>query len=1046
MEKTLTAEEINNYSALELPPLPTVVVPKVKDKPKRSMAVWVEYVDESGEAWVLEDLTKMFANANPERRRELLDWKAHLIKKVHEVSQIPPLPEAIHLDNPSSKASFLAAAMNSYSVKAVSREVYIYAPAIVNSFALPPMEPDALTTFIHNYVDKTYKFSKEGNFGLTNTMASAGVSILKAKEQLLHPGYIIKLNMPYPDLDGKERRNPTYYPMYDSIPFWFEWFLKYQTGLVSGKFARNTEDVKKYVDFYKKCVNFVKRHYFGSGTPLGQMGRFTSVAEIRAIALKNINAVSDYRGHVKRACKGLRRRPIALPELIGSDIFQILAQRIETKDGSYEIRKKTNWQASAGVMWTSGEKKAEVYLQDFTLARELLRDLSLLASGFQKPDAFWSKWAFTRLVGLMAKSEVYELNQRTTKTRNITIYNSFCMLPAHLAVYNYMYELETTNTQPYIFGSPGDPEATGTGTFNGSGLSPFGGGVNRLVQERVPFLMEQDLRGLCFTYADNAYVMQNVGGKVLLASIDASKMEASITKELVIETMRHITLEYARYGAIDSTWSTYLMSYFPILAVEAVAVFGNQEIPMNSMGSGTVGTFLFNTVAMMVPLTVWFDSKNKDRVNLFQDGQVSSSFLNTLLKFGVVPKVEQVLTVSPTIEHMELDMLGFGAHRFQVDAKTVVYLPVLMENRLLGTLLYRKKHYDRKGKPKLPPLVQTFIDLIRYKAIYYCGGWVSEAIYKPLQRFAAAAKINFKRMLAMDEEDESNDLTDEQKIELAIQDPELVSTFSSQMISTLLVSSLPTIYELVLVGTGDERLALRAVRSRWRKVPPKLLAPTSVLKDKFDYSRIEEDERLTTELGLKEMPMPSELSVLRHDPTKTPQLFAGEVSVMRLDAPKLGLNPTMVTPDLPPKPVKVKKKKKTSKTQTNEENIKKIMSDLNRRQLYRVPVPPRYYLRTANIKTRKDETMVAKSQMVLNIMQETGLSRPEALQMVNNARDTQFILKHVKFDPVNMTRNPADRSKVYVSAFELHDGPLYATKITPRMAIVSVPPGRKPKR
>lgn len=444
------------------------------------------------------------------------------------------------------------------------------------------------------------------------------------------------------------------------------------------------------------------------------------------------------------------------------------------------------------------------------------------------------RYDFLRVVSLMAKAEVYEKVDRDRKTRNIAIYNSFGMLPAHVMIYNWSRLLVNGLNNPYIMGKRQNLGSTPSLL----GFSVFGGGMNTYLNHMADLEPGQQL---VWVYADNLMISYWEHGRLWHASLDGNKMEASVTEDDVYHICYEICKLYVAEGGITTEWNSYMLTLLPKLVTKPLGLFGQHELIMNHMGSGAVGTAYFNTIVMMRLLLMC----EKEECTIMHDGEMSTKFLKLAKKAGISLKIEALDEVPlyktdsgymvSTERGIKLALLGYDAHPMVIDEDLTVQMPILGYERRLGSALFRKEHKTKESE--FADIVTAYLELVRYKTLYFLGAWSNLVEGDIVWHYAARAWVRLKNMMSS-----VVDGTKEQGEAVLRALREAAASYNESgehdwsvdvelMLNVSEIAELPTIFELVKIMTGSVEVARRAVVYRQGTLPDHLLVPTSMFEE-----------------------------------------------------------------------------------------------------------------------------------------------------------------------------------------------------------------------
>jgi hypothetical protein len=805
------------------------------------VAIINSYVGPEGKALTYDDVKALFARLKQKEMTAEMHLLAGALKPQRNVvMKIHVPPEKESFQSPSNAHKSLALVLQRRGIKVLAEPILF--PSVSTPFVMGPikrkeaekflamMDPDPETVFVpekyeNDVVD--YRYS-----------TTDGVLAYIGKRRPDNEAVTLTFKTDLFPKAGREAR--AYNPAYTYTPHWMLWMDKFYKRLTTGKFGtkeRTEEAAKIYEEFYDMVVS----HYFGSGTPDGQIGRLQAVDQVYMETIgsakkrlrqdaMNAEASRIVNKHFYRYSKGL-------PKLMTDDIASVLGRtyKVTYRDGSSEdivLEMKINLQAGAGPMWPARTKRASVILQDIVLASKMLTALHKKQDD-PKNKKFWEEYEYIKVVNFMPKAEVYLLSERDDKTRNICVYTSFCQLPCHLIDKSYHRHLAYALDEPVFF-KQGKQKSEGTLSL--LGFTPFGGGITRLLE----LYKEAMTEGWNFAaaYADNSFAFVEHKGDYYHLSIDGNKAEASIDGMVVKAYNSVIAKAFFEEGGLSDSWIAYYAQVYPEIATTPVGLWGASQIPLRQLGSGTTGTSSYNTYRQIQVLNACIERQVE--IIQIQDGdvQLTPAFISLASSMQVSLKLTKATKFTLDTfafekglgATLELDLLGFDCQAFRIDADLTIMMPVLARDRLLATLAYNKKHYDTFGRSLLGPVLSNFLTLVKMRAAFLLGAWSSGPLLDMVQYFATNALYHLGTSIDFTNEDVT------EMFELALNaDYEEWKAIVPSIADLLVRPELPTVWEIVKIGTGDENLADRAALYReGSDMEERFLAPPQVFLRLFD--------------------------------------------------------------------------------------------------------------------------------------------------------------------------------------------------------------------
>lgn len=705
-DTTMTTPKKNVGHELDLPDTPaakrarvpqTVAVSEAAlfDVPKDLQGLYT-YRDESGDqTFTFEDIDRLLAS--PEQRAEAQ-------RKWDQRKKVPPMARPPQLDQASRGTTEQAIrdALQKAGIKVVERN---------SMLKLPPLGP----------VPDKWKGEP------VNWREFIGITI---------PGYDKPVvdEMPVLNALKSDWVTPVWMPRYIALQYEAEVLDDIAVFATSPHLPPETRNL--LYDLRASCVEVVSKYYCGNGSVEGQVGR-----------LKKVMAVADQLA-LWNSTPGVYKRRVtpheysAFKELMDKR-FPLNRPGLALNGTPSEIRKRNealgkgpitsvDARSSDGQIWRSrpgtnrsrpeGRHRGEVAPWDSILADRLIMVLG--HDYYDDREKIESDFEYLRVSTMKNKTEVYELAERTTKTRNYFETNGFAMLPLQLVYKATHVDLRRWDTEPDD--SP---------VQNIIGWSPYGGGMNRILRK-----MARNER-YAFVYADNLWttaIDEKTGQRVSI-SMDMDKGEANVQfNEVLFENRRSME----QFSDASAAWKRYLTVLAPMMSRASVAVFGALQIVINFLISGTIATAYYNQVKVIRYLDAATELLRDRRQ---EDFTVSGSELGPILKLaqevgGALWKIEaselyeNIVHPKPGVV-IRVDLLGMDAvylGNYGVDA----FAPVLNKERLLKALMW----FKRDAKRSYPGELLNIVKYIRFRAFYMLGGW----LYPDL---AAFLRMKCERML-----------------------------------------------------------------------------------------------------------------------------------------------------------------------------------------------------------------------------------------------------------------------------------------------------------
>jgi hypothetical protein len=555
---------------------------------------------------------------------------------------------------------------------------------------------------------------------LTYSSEGIGVRLVSRKKR----AYTFELDfgdIGYPRI-GDNSWNPRYVPKYTSIPYDRRFLTTLRYAFSQGKFR--AEDERHVKTGYKEACSIAKKHFFGNGTPSGQIERLKSVWEVYSVSVNaeyvpNL-AFEDYCAIMDKVY------PISEP-------FTSLVDFRSMWPGNDRSTLLTfNLDANAGLLWNQSSSNQEVkggrlvretVIQNLLLATQMLDSISeLLHSGEDITPDFEENWGFIRQTEFKPKSEVYLASDRDKKTRNYWPVNNFANLPAQA-----MFRAVHSKEKLYY---PKDRNSSSL-----IGFSPYHGGLDKLLKTAMSDVPNPgDFKLLC--YADNLFCMLNDDGKFHWFSLDASKMEGCVERKISEFENRRIIKVFKDAGyAVGPEFEWYLTQYFPRIVQDSISVYNSVGFHSYTMGSGVMGTAYYNTCKMALFMDYLsknkvcpvYRSDEKDASGAYE-WRKSPMFEEAAKQVGLSMKLEKYqldLMNSKIGTLLTLDCLGNDAvGYYSRELNKIMFIPILNKDRVWKAVLFAKKKLVITDKGEFQNEAQLLLyQYIRLTTMFIIGGW-----------------------------------------------------------------------------------------------------------------------------------------------------------------------------------------------------------------------------------------------------------------------------------------------------------------------------------
>jgi hypothetical protein len=506
------------------------------------------------------------------------------------------------------------------------------------------------------------------------------------------------------------------------------------------------------LEFRKQLAIFANEHTRSNGSPAGQMARFMKVMQVGE-SMRKTRRIPDPLAHYRTVAQNVfrfRRTAIDLDCFADGvwpgSIAGMIEKSIDHQAGLFAF----NAHSAAGPWYQTGVLRGNSFGIAVSIADWLF---DKLGEYVEDPDEWWEKFMWLRVANCKPKDEVTTREEWTTKTRNIFVLSDFVGFAAAL-----MCRAAMRNLVDFMEGEQN--------THNMLGFSHTGGEFNRFVK-----WMTSKRGPEAVNYSDNVTLFDHEWGWF---SFDGSKQEASATVQAAQAFAMHVMKEFwgplsslseENKAAFSEHW-VWLTQIYPYIAVDGIALLGNQFFQVIGGSSGSMLTAWLNQLVMGSPLLALVE-RLKGRVALtgpqkgYKRGP-SHWYRNQYLNFegekptGVNHELQTLFNkhgVTITLEGhvpaeavlrptknaiVNLDVLGCDGV-FVEEFGVKVWVPVLQRKRVLSSMAFSKRNKEglkkttvegevrgSAGEPLLEAqsLIQLSIEtLVKAHQIYMIGGW-----------------------------------------------------------------------------------------------------------------------------------------------------------------------------------------------------------------------------------------------------------------------------------------------------------------------------------
>lgn len=771
-------------------------------------------------------------------------WKKGLDKVLTRVSVINPPPDLPSVPTVRFTNEGLVKLLQEKQIKIRAKKDWIKLPAF-----------DENTTF-GPFRDKMQR-DKKYNDLMKNDKVVVGIE----KEGDLY----IKVKFPYPDYK-KGNTVPSYTPSFKSFGANRWWVQNMYLGLSQGRYG-NKENTDLAIKIYRTMCTILEEWVVCNGTPAGMITRFEQMkkASLEAIDIRSRNPidVEKLTEDLARWCP--RDINIGLLQLNNYDLPTLFSEKLVDRDtGEKNInwKFKLNRNAGAGALWKGATEKkltkGQTFLVDMQLATNMMKDLSRttkrhtsatkagLESQLRKDygeippgthivsndgvgfrcdipvdedeamEMFWKDWNFILLFNMFPKTDPYLLRQIYEKTRCIAGRGSYETLPSVLLFAPFFENLRSAfDYKPCVFN-------TKTRKLEGFSMSmmassPFGGNFDILYKWIKSLKKMEDGSTLILAFADNIMVWIKQDDLIYNVSLDFVKAESTVALEDVLACNLYALRSHEN---VTIEWYRYATKVLPKLAVDGVALLGNQQLNYRWLASGTNGTHFYNfaqairTIMKSTELTGPNDHNPffNLRTESLEDTPVfkSQAFTGSKVEIECWSKWDGVYSDQPIV----MGVIGFDMVVIDVSPDDRAGVCILQFERLLKGVVLNKGNVDEEGATKHDTFTAAYIELMKYKSLMVLGGWYYPPLRKDLWDNAVRAHRKIVRLAPT-----AGTQIDMVDVENMLNQLEVPPEWVMSLISALNQPTMPSMYDVFRVLLGDKSRAYKAVMSRVGTMP-----------------------------------------------------------------------------------------------------------------------------------------------------------------------------------------------------------------------------------
>lgn len=556
----------------------------------------------------------------------------------------------------------------------------------------------------------------------------------------------------YPDLGSIDPRSPLFsQPHNNSNGSADEYSLlvvAYQAATANGDHVEaNTID-----DAMRTFNKYAQSHFYGSGTPMGQVGRLKRGYDLakQALEWRNragnvVKAALSYTAYARARdnCTPLAAIPDPPPNLAYPAIHLLTDPTYvftNLEGDRVEHRAYTpNMPSDAGLPWPGNAKKETTVTADIMLAHQMAVDVNK-ALADSNPSWLRDRWGWVVLNKMKAKAEVYEADEFETKIRNIFVPpNCFSVLPIVLLG---------------VAKNMADSFMTNINTTTLMGFSPAHGGVDQLFNRILEH--QRDNKYTLLHYADNLWVYD---GETWI-SIDIRSMEATHPEKFFTFAVRYMLERvYAckfdaremlvDSGCLDSATANYMYNFYAPNVNRTKGLIREQQVLVRGLPSGAAGTFEYNDAFMAVATNYLRTHEFVPDPRLIIDGRPAPILIKVLNDFGMEAKIvscvnkpiEEVQANAYRFDHIgavvPVDLLGFNLACMEIGGQKYS-IGVLQQDRIWKAFVFNKAMAKMRGGISESGATNAILRLATITTLYAFGGWAYTELATAMKVVAAS--------------------------------------------------------------------------------------------------------------------------------------------------------------------------------------------------------------------------------------------------------------------------------------------------------------------
>jgi hypothetical protein len=553
----------------ELPIHDTMKIRSLNDVPQvidTTPVVMTSYADMQGKDYTFDEVVNRFAQAQTkEDFSNVLAWRNLLKPKKTAIGTISGITPVLYFPKVNFKKQKPLALLKKYVREYVLAKL-IQLPQLMDFLPTLSLKVEQAKKFREIYTSMGHEVIAYhvGTHNQENTPATYTVIEGKGNERkVIKLPYVALdiMGIPYPDYSGENTRVAYYAPQFFTVGYNIKLMQTYRNFLEQGRFGgqKSTEEA---MELYEDLNETAATHVFSSGTLDGMLNRLSTMLE--AATEVRVRAQPWHQEEKQEMILYMNKHfpqieGVDLPDLLNTNVIDITKLKIQLPDEQNPIREvglSMNAEANPGPMFSTykiptGEynesgkeitrpaKKADVILQDFTIATRILEALAdNRYTEEERLKNYWDTYPDSVVFFTFGKAEAYTIKQRHEKTRLIAVHSSCYTLVASLMTHAPLKYTQICLDRPmmFTFDSKNKKWETKGGVLSLLHFNAYSGNTDRLLQIGFDMIDLKVLTIWPFIYSDNIYLViwdPDRMRRPLWVSLDLVKAESTITYEHV---------------------------------------------------------------------------------------------------------------------------------------------------------------------------------------------------------------------------------------------------------------------------------------------------------------------------------------------------------------------------------------------------------------------------------------------------------------------------------------------------------------------------------